>query len=258
MQRINVEGTQRLLDTAAAKGVARVVVASSALAVGVNRRPQALDETASWAEHAFDLPYAIDAPAGRTGGARQGQARVRRCRGLPGIYVGTRRSRRRPCEQAAQDAHQRQAALYAAGGRLAVWMCGTLRTARYWPPSAGIPGQRYLISGHNVTTSQLLEQAAAIAGVRAPRFAPPRVLLSVSSARVEIVSNAQGKTTSGDPGCPADHRALRVVRHVASARRPRMGAATAPADPRGHDSLAAGSAMSLKNPRDPRGVDRCI
>src|SRR5256885_7837948 len=58
MQRINVVGTRRLLETAAAKGVSRVVVTSSALAVGVNREPAPLDESADWARHAFDLSYA--------------------------------------------------------------------------------------------------------------------------------------------------------------------------------------------------------
>ena len=57
----------------------------------------------------------------------------------------------------------------------------------------GHPGQRYLISGHNVTVSQLLEQAAAIAGVRAPRFTPPRALLNVLVGAVEIFSTLTGK-----------------------------------------------------------------
>ena len=139
MQRVNIAGSNRLLETASAKGVARAVVASSALAVGVNRRPEPLDETANWAEHAFDLPYANDAPAGGTGGARQGDARVRRCRRVPGIYVRTGRSRRRAREQPAQDAHQRQAALYPPGG---IWLSGCPRLCErhdIWLPSAADP-----------------------------------------------------------------------------------------------------------------------
>jgi dihydroflavonol-4-reductase len=58
MRRINVGGTERLLDIAASKGIAKAVVAGSALAVGVNRKPEALDEAANWNQHAFELPYA--------------------------------------------------------------------------------------------------------------------------------------------------------------------------------------------------------
>ena len=58
MRRVNVDGTRALLETAAVSGVSRAVVAGSALAVGVNRKPNALDESASWSDYAFRLPYA--------------------------------------------------------------------------------------------------------------------------------------------------------------------------------------------------------
>ena len=40
MRRINIEGTRDLLEAAAACGVKRVVVAGSALGVGVNKSPR--------------------------------------------------------------------------------------------------------------------------------------------------------------------------------------------------------------------------
>ena len=55
----NVVATRRLLDAAAKTGVGRMVVSSSALAVGLNREPSPLDESADWSEHAFHLPYAM-------------------------------------------------------------------------------------------------------------------------------------------------------------------------------------------------------
>jgi dihydroflavonol-4-reductase len=57
----------------------------------------------------------------------------------------------------------------------------------------GLSGRRYLLSGHNVTTNQLLEQAAAIAGVRAPTFEPPAAILKMAVAALEIVSKIRGK-----------------------------------------------------------------
>ena len=257
MQRVNIDGTHRLLDTAAAKGVARAVVASSALAVGVNRRPQPLDETASWAEHAFDLPYAImrrQAEQEALARTRPGFAVVAVC---PAFTMG-------PDDPVGAPANKLLKTLISGKLRFTLPVGVGCLDVRDFANGAilaaqrGHSGQRYLISGHNVMASQLLEQAAAIAGVRAPRFIPPRVLLNMRRRRGRDLQQAQGKTTAGHPGCPAGHRALRLVRHVASPRRPGMGAATAPADARGHHSLAAGSAMSLKIPRDPRGVDRCI
>jgi nucleoside-diphosphate-sugar epimerase len=59
MQRVNVRGTRALLRIASAAGVQRAVVTGSALAIGINRQPAPLDESASWSQHALDLPYAL-------------------------------------------------------------------------------------------------------------------------------------------------------------------------------------------------------
>jgi dihydroflavonol-4-reductase len=192
MQRVNVAGTQRLLDTAAAKGVAQVVVASSALAVGVNRQPEALDENADWAQHALDLPYATlrrRAEQEALGRAKPGFAVVAVC---PAFTLG-------PDDPVGAPANKLLKALIS--GKLPFTLtvgfgCLDVRdfaTGTVLAAERGRSGQRYLLSGHNVTTNQLLEQAAALAGVRAPRFEPPRVLVTALVRAVEIVSRLRGK-----------------------------------------------------------------
>jgi dihydroflavonol-4-reductase len=57
----------------------------------------------------------------------------------------------------------------------------------------GITGQRYLLSGENVTTDQFLQQIAAIAGVKAPRFRPPSFLLHALVGGIEVFSGLRGK-----------------------------------------------------------------
>ena len=166
MREVNVGGTQRLLDAAAAKGVSRAVVASSALAVGVNRRPQPLDETADWAEHAFDLPYAMmrrQAEQEALARAKPGFAVVAVC---PAFTFG-------PDDPVGAPANKLLKTLI--DGKLRVTLpvgfgCLDVRdfaNGAILAAERGHSGQRYLLSGHNVTASQLLEQAAAIAGVRA-------------------------------------------------------------------------------------------
>ena len=110
----------------------------------------------------------------------------------------------------------------------------------------GRSGQRYLLSGENVTTNQLLEQAAAIAGVRAPRFTPPTFLLRDLVGALELVSCASWKAGARHPRRASDHRPLRVVRHVEGARRARVDAAAAARDARRHDSLAAEPALERR------------
>jgi dihydroflavonol-4-reductase len=193
MRAINIAGTNLLLDTAAAQGVARAVVASSALAVGVNRRPEPLDETASWAQHAFNLPYATM----RRQAEQEALAKTR-----PGfaVVVVSPAFTFGPDDPVGAPANKLLDTLIKGKLRFTLSVGFGALDVRDFAKGAvlaaqrGQPGQRYLISGHNVTAKQLLEQAAAIAGVRAPRFEPPRLLLSALVGVVGVVSALRGKS----------------------------------------------------------------
>jgi len=58
----------------------------------------------------------------------------------------------------------------------------------------GRSGERYLLSGENVTANQLVEQVASIAGIRAPRFTPPTFLLRALAGALELVCAITGKS----------------------------------------------------------------
>ena len=92
---------------------------------------------------------------------------------MPGVHFRSRRSRGRACKQVGavtSSPSKLRFTLPIGFGCLDVrdFASGVVLAAE-----RGRSGQRYLLSGENVTTNQLLEQAAAIAGVRAPQFAPP-------------------------------------------------------------------------------------
>ena len=151
-----------------------------------------LDETANWAEHAFDLPYAImrrQAEQEALAKAKPGFAVVAVC---PAFTLG-------PDDPVGAPANKLLKTLISGKLRFTLpvgFGCLDVRdfaNGAILAAQRGHSGQRYLLSGHNVTTSQLLEQAAAIAGVRAPRFEPPRVLLTRSVGAVEIFSKLRGK-----------------------------------------------------------------
>lgn len=204
MRRVNIGGTQRLLSAAAANGVSRAVVASSALAVGVNRRPEPLNEKASWAEHAFDVLYARlrrEAEQISLSMAKPGFDVVAVC---PSFTMG-------PDDPVGAPANKLLKTL--ASGKLRFTLpvgfgCldvrdfaeGVLLAAQH-----GKSGQRYLISGQNVTTSELLQQAAAIAGVRAPTFQPPTILVRAAAAVVGVFSRIKGQPS------PVDSSVLQII-----------------------------------------------
>ena len=192
MQRINLAGTRQLLETAAASGVKRAVVGGSALAVGVNRNPAPLDESANWAEHAFDLQYANIRRQAELNALAHATAQFAVMTVCPSFTFG-------PDDPVGAPANKLMQAVIAGKMRFTVpvgfgcldvrdFASGVLLAAE-----RGRSGQRYLLSGENVTATQLLEQAAALAGVRPPQFTPPTFLLRLLVGALEIVSSLRGK-----------------------------------------------------------------
>jgi dihydroflavonol-4-reductase len=192
MQRINITGTRQLLETASASGVKRAVVAGSALAVGVNRRPTPLDETANWSEHAFDIHYANVRRQAELSALAHATSNFAVMTVCPSFTFG-------PDDPVGAPANKLVKAVMS--GKLPFTLpvgfgCLDVRdfaSGVVLATERGRSGQRYLLSGENVMTNQLLEHAASIAGVRAPHFTPPMILLRALVGVLELVGSIRGK-----------------------------------------------------------------
>ena len=208
MRRVNVDGTARLLDAAAAAGVSRAVVTGSALAVGVNRRPQPIDETADPSEHRFDLPYA----AIRRIAEQESLARSRPGFAVvsvaPSFTFGPDDPVGAPANKLVHAAMRRKLPLTLTVG----FGCLDVRdfaAGAVLAAERGAPGRRYLLSGENIMTSQLLQHIAEIAGVKPPRFEPPLWLLRLAVAAVEGFSAVRRKPP------PVTRSVLQIVNRYA-------------------------------------------
>ena len=192
MQRINIEGTRDLLEAAAASGVKRVVVAGSALGVGVNKSPRPLDESANWAEHAFDLQYANIRRQAELNALAHASSNFAVMTVCPSFTFG-------PDDPIGAPANKLVKALISGKLRFTLpvgFGCLDVRdfaSGVVLAAERGKSGQRYLLNGENVTANQLLEQVASIAGTRVPHFTPPTMLLRVLVRILELVSSIRGK-----------------------------------------------------------------
>lgn len=204
MHQVNVVGTQRLLDNAAAQGVTRVVISGSALAVGVNRRPHPLDETADWSQHAFDTGYAVSRRVAEHEALARATSRFAVVSVCPAFTMGPDDPVGAPANKLIESLIEKRLrfTLPVGFGCLDVrdFADGVLAASE-----RGCSGQRYLLSGDNVTTDELLEQAAAIAGVRAPRLRPPRLLIEAVAIAAEMLSRVRRKPA------PIDRDVLRII-----------------------------------------------
>lgn len=192
MRRVNIDGTRQLLQAAAASGVQRAVVAGSALAVGVNRDPVPLDESASWSRHAFDIPYARIRREAEADALAQSTPRFGVVSVCPSFTFGPDDPTGAPANKLLDSiARGKQRFTLRVGfGCLDVrdFADGVLLAAQ-----RGRPRERYLLSGENVTADQLLARAGALAGVRPPRLAPPAFLVRGAVGALELYCRLRRK-----------------------------------------------------------------
>jgi dihydroflavonol-4-reductase len=199
MRRVNVDGTRQLLQAAAASGVRRAVVTGSSLAVGVNRQPVPLDESANWSEHALDLPYATMRREAELDALAQATADFAVATVCPSFTFGPDDpGPGAPANKLLRAVITRKwrFILPIGFGCLDVrdFAQGMVLAAQY-----GRPGERYLLSGENVTADQLLAHVAAIAGVRAPWFKPPTFLVRGIVGALALVSRFRRKPAPVTP-----------------------------------------------------------
>jgi dihydroflavonol-4-reductase len=192
MRRINIEGTSVLMHEAAAAGVRRAVVAGSALAIGVNRQPVALDESADWREHAFDIPYARMRRDAEFDALAKSTPRFAVVSVCPSFTFGPDDPTGAPANTLLRQvaAGRMFFSLKVALGCLDV---RDFAAAVLLAAERGRAGERYLVSGENVTADELLKRAAAVAGVRAPRFRVPAFVLRVLVAALELYCRIRRK-----------------------------------------------------------------
>ena len=192
MRRINLEASARLLRSAEAMSVRTVVVASSCLAVGVNRRPESLDEDADWTTHAIDIPYARvrrQAEQQALAMAKPGFSVVAVC---PAFTLG-------PHDPVGAPANKLLQALIT--GKLPLTVAASFGCLDVRDFASGIllaaergrPGQRYLLGGENVTMAEFAERAAAVADVRPPRFQAPKAFVEAAVIAVGLLSKVRSK-----------------------------------------------------------------
>lgn len=194
MRKTNIQGTRNLLDAAEACGVKKVVVTGSALAVGVNRLPQALSETADWTTHRLDLPYAVIRREAELDALARATDRMAVTVVSPSFTMGPDDYVGAPANQLLRriGAQRLPISIHIGFGVLDVrdFAEGMILAAE-----RGRSGQRYLLSGHNVLIEPFFAEVAEVAGVRPPRWRLPVRLVYVLVTLLE----AFGKLTRKAP-----------------------------------------------------------
>jgi dihydroflavonol-4-reductase len=171
LREINVVGTRNLLDAATEAGVARVVVSSSSLTVGLNREAKAINESAPWDVCGLTFPYALSRREAELESLARpgGGGRPVICAVNPTFTLGPEDFQGAPANALAK----RMAKPFHLDAPIGFSLLdvrdyadGVLRAAE-----RGRHGQRYLLSGENVMPRKMLEEVCAVVGTAPSRFA---------------------------------------------------------------------------------------
>lgn len=195
MDATNVEGTRNVLDVAAAAGVRRVVLTSSAATCGPVPRALAheRDQAPEWE---LRVPYK------RTKLASERLALQRALAGEdivvvnPTTVVGARDRRPTPSGKMVRDVLSGRIRGYLVSGGLNVVSAEDVAVGHVLALKHGRRGERYLLGGENIAMKELFRLIATLGGVHAPSIPVPRTLALAAAQSLDLVSRLSGNEPS--------------------------------------------------------------
>ena len=172
---INVEGTRNVAAAALEAGVQRVVLTSSAAAMGVPRRGQPLDETSTFNLPPHRFPY------GHSKHLAEGVLHEAIERGLDGVIVNP------TGVMGARDVHFIGGSLLREARRGLTWFAPpgglnwidaeTVGLGHVLAAERGTTGRRYILGGENLNHRDTIETVVEVVGGRRPLVTVPRFLM---------------------------------------------------------------------------------
>jgi dihydroflavonol-4-reductase len=228
MYRSNVEGTRSLLEAARKQGVRRVVYTSSVATMGFTSNGSLADEASPVSLENMIGPYkrskfmaeqvAIDA-------ARSGVDVVIV---NPTTPIGERDIKPTPTGRIVVDFLKRKFPAYVETGLNLVDASECAR-GHIQALEKGRSGERYILGGENLTLKQILDQLAAITGLKSPTVKLPYVFALAAGVVDELVT---GRLLGREPRATIDAvRMGRKMMFVSSAKAQReLGWKTVPVD----------------------------
>lgn len=206
--RVNVEGTTAVLLAAMAAGVKRVVFTSSIMAVGLggdeNKRFDLFDNAGT---------YTLTKYLSERVALRFARAGLPLVVVNPGMPFGPRDRAPTPTGQVVLRFLKREVPMLGAGS-LSVVDVDDCAEGHVLAEEKGRTGERYILTGHDVTLRDLAKRIGRLANVRVPKIALPRALGGPTAAAIEAVARRTGKEplvtykeavfTSASPHFPND------------------------------------------------------
>jgi dihydroflavonol-4-reductase len=186
---VNVDGTRRLLKAAKEAGVKRVVHTSSIAAVGHRPGPLAADESTKFNDWDLADAYVLSKYISELEALQTSRWHPLEVVAVnPSFPFGAGDIAPTPTGRLIQTIIKGRLPFYSDGGFNAVDVRDVAH-GHILAAACGKPGERYLLSGHNVTYEAFGHLVAGIIHKRAPRMRMPSSMLRTAGRCMEFVSD---------------------------------------------------------------------
>jgi dihydroflavonol-4-reductase len=205
MWRVNVEGTTAVLLAAQKAGVGRIVHTSSIAAVGIRADGTPSDETDAFNHFKIANDYLLTKFASERVALRFADAGLPVVVVNPGFVFGERDRGPTPTGRILLLLLDGKVPIVGPGGFNVVDV-EDVAAGHVAALERGVPGERYLLTGHNVTYEEFFARAAIVASVPRPRRTVPAWIPRAIGLVSEIVSE---RLTHEHPLAP--HKAMQYA-----------------------------------------------
>ena len=190
--RPSVDGTRHVMEAAAKAGVEKVMYTSTTGTMGFSKTPdRSIDETHFNTDpHTHYVRGKIAAEKEAFGIAKRTKLPITSIH--PGLILGPRFYKLSESVRQVADFLNQGAPVYFEGGFGVVDVDDVARGALL-AMDKGRDGERYIVSGENVTVKQLFELCADLTGLKAPTMKAPLPILRMLAAGMELAAKITGK-----------------------------------------------------------------
>jgi dihydroflavonol-4-reductase len=195
--KINVEGTRRVIEACARNEVRRLIYISSVVTVGASEDGSLLDENATFNLAGYNIPYAETKHQAEILAISANGPKLQVIVVNPSIMISA------PDRPVTPKELRKIPRFIPAYFDFAINVVETEDVIKgiLAAVDRGRPGQRYLLTGENLTPQRVFELAEKYLGIKKPRLKIPLFFLTPIATIVEVVSKIKGER-------PKFHRGL--------------------------------------------------
>ena len=188
---VNIGGTRNVVESCIELGIEKLVHTSSIAAIGFPENGTTADETNAFSWERYDVGYRISKFEAEKEVHRGVERGLNAVMVNPSVVIGERDIHFHG-GQLIRDIYRKKIFFYVAGGMNIVYVGDVVR-GQILAAECGRTGERYILSGENLTHKEIISTIAEVVGGIKPLFQMPPACVRLVAAVSEGIANGLGR-----------------------------------------------------------------